>query len=520
MTVIDREVSLQEVAGRKPRTGTLVLVGFFIAYAVLGLIVLTHHEPWRDEAQAWLIARDLTPYQMFFEQMGHEGTPALWHLLNALLIELGLPYAAQAYLNFAFAVATVGLIFWRAPFPPFLKILFAFNYYMAYEFAEIARNFALGTFLLTAVLALFEQRHRRSILFAVAVAFLANANVFTFLMAIAFGLIFAVEAVRDRRIGPALLPALVMAAGGLFAFVQMIPAADNFRTEGAIGMFNMFMPEHVVQAAFDLFFGLFEYKARELAQRWPIAGLLIPAMAVFCATFWLLFLLYIRKSWAALLFFAIVAGNILYIVVFKKGGLPRVHGHLLIAAMGALWLQALLHQPVATLRLPWGMTVPALWLRRAFMVVLCVGLGLSVARTGQHWYKDIRYPFSGAENMAAYLRESGLDARPIVAYESAWGSAVLPYLARDTMFYYPDLQRFGSFLVWTRQWRARYEGLPFDEILRSAEAGIGTLEGVLFLMSHPVDDPRVELLHEAAQHVNRETLYLYRLRGAAPKAVP
>ena len=510
MSLLRREGLLAGPVGKPSRTTTLVTTGLFLAYTVLGLIVLRHHEPWRDEAQAWLIARDLGFHDMLFKQMAHEGSPALWHLLNRLLIDLGLPYASQAYLNFAFAVGTVGIIFWRAPFSTLVKFLFAFNYYLAFEYAQIARNYALGTFLLVVILALFEQRHQRPILYAALIALLANANVFMFLVAFAFGVLHAIETVRRGRYSSAVLPTLIMAAAGLLAVVQMMPADDNFRTDGALGLFNQFKLEGVRVATYDLFFASLDQKIRASSLPWPVTYGIVVAMGVFVVAFWALFLLHIRASWASLLFFVIVVGGILYLIVFKKGELPRVHGHILLAAMAALWLQAALHQPVAALRLARERVVSGAHIMGAFTVLLTVGLGLSVVRTGWNWYKEIRYPFSGAQEMAAYLQQTGLDRWTIVAYESAFGSAVLPYLGPDKMLYYPDVQRFGSYLVWTREWRQRYRGLPFDEVLRSTKADLGTLDNVLFLMSQPVDDPRVELLHSVAQNVHYETYYLYR----------
>ena len=53
------------------------------------------HENWRDEAQAWLLARDLSIPELF-EQMSYEGHPCLWHLLLMPLVRLGLPYISMA----------------------------------------------------------------------------------------------------------------------------------------------------------------------------------------------------------------------------------------------------------------------------------------------------------------------------------------------------------------------------------------------------------------------------------------
>ena len=56
-------------------------------------VVGAHHEPWLDESQAWLIARDSSLGQLLVERVRYEGTPGIWHLLLWLCIRLGLPFA-------------------------------------------------------------------------------------------------------------------------------------------------------------------------------------------------------------------------------------------------------------------------------------------------------------------------------------------------------------------------------------------------------------------------------------------
>ena len=107
-------------------------------YAAMLIILVPRHEPWFDEAQAWLIARDDDPLQMLAQTMRYEGSPALWHLLLMLPAKLGLPYAV---LNWVSAIlATCGLfVFLRfAPFPWLLKAIFPFTFYMLYQYAVVA----------------------------------------------------------------------------------------------------------------------------------------------------------------------------------------------------------------------------------------------------------------------------------------------------------------------------------------------------------------------------------------------
>ena len=38
----------------------------FLLFAILTFFIGLHHEPWADEAQAWLIARDCTIYIRYY----------------------------------------------------------------------------------------------------------------------------------------------------------------------------------------------------------------------------------------------------------------------------------------------------------------------------------------------------------------------------------------------------------------------------------------------------------------------
>src|SRR4051812_40575150 len=60
------------------------------AWCALVAWVLPLHEPWFDEAQAWLIARDATLWEIL-GRMSYEGSPPLWHLLLAPLAKAGAP---------------------------------------------------------------------------------------------------------------------------------------------------------------------------------------------------------------------------------------------------------------------------------------------------------------------------------------------------------------------------------------------------------------------------------------------
>ena len=62
------------------------------AYVIVVATVMCFHEPWFDEAQAWLIARDCSWREMILERPHYEGHPPLWWMMLAIPAKLGVPY--------------------------------------------------------------------------------------------------------------------------------------------------------------------------------------------------------------------------------------------------------------------------------------------------------------------------------------------------------------------------------------------------------------------------------------------
>ena len=97
-----------------------------MAYILYNLSFLICHENWRDEAQAWLLARDLSIPELI-AQMSYEGHPCLWHLLLMPLAKLGLPYVSMNVLSLTVMSVAVALFLWKAPLPLPFKALALFG---------------------------------------------------------------------------------------------------------------------------------------------------------------------------------------------------------------------------------------------------------------------------------------------------------------------------------------------------------------------------------------------------------
>lgn len=169
-----------------------------LCYSIITFIILLFHESWRDEAQAWLIARDLNIIDIF-GQMKYEGHPVIWYLILVPFAKLGLPYVTVKIVSWLICNIAVWLILKKAPFNLFLKILFIFSMPMLYLYPAIARSYCLIPLAITLVAIYFEQRHEKPIQYILSILFLANTHVIMYGMVGILLLLFYIEELIQNR---------------------------------------------------------------------------------------------------------------------------------------------------------------------------------------------------------------------------------------------------------------------------------------------------------------------------------
>lgn len=151
----------------------------FLVFAIVSTVLVWNHEPWRDEARAWIIARDAPNYPAMVSGIWAEGTPALWHTLIYPLAKLQAPYYTLKILHLIIILAAVLLFLRRAPFPKSIKFLFPFGYFILYEYNALARNYALSVLLLF-LAATYYQHKLKTKAYPFLLFLLANTNVYSF----------------------------------------------------------------------------------------------------------------------------------------------------------------------------------------------------------------------------------------------------------------------------------------------------------------------------------------------------
>ena len=167
------------------KTDTRYAIGLTTGFLILGGFTAFNHEMWRDEIQAWLLARDSASFFELFAHLKYEGHPGLWHLCLMPLSRITASPVIMQVFHLLIAGVTVYLFVRYAPFNWLQKFLFCFGYFVLYEYAVIARNYALGLLLLILFCVLFRERYKRPLWIGGILFLLAHTSVHALIVTIA-----------------------------------------------------------------------------------------------------------------------------------------------------------------------------------------------------------------------------------------------------------------------------------------------------------------------------------------------
>jgi hypothetical protein len=225
------------------RRWTWVESAVLAGYAIVVALGIAWHEPWADEAQAWLLARDQGFWHLMLHAVRYEGSPGLWHAMLWVLARLHVSYVGMHWVSGAIAAAGVFVLLRWSPFPLVLRALLPFGFWLAYQNAVVARSyvlFAVLAFSAAAVLRAIARGiapgdgtsrvdSRRLLWLAVILGLMANLSVHGFVASLGFALATLSVLRRRARAGVPLrrtIPAWVLCCFWIFAVATTAPPSD------------------------------------------------------------------------------------------------------------------------------------------------------------------------------------------------------------------------------------------------------------------------------------------------------
>lgn len=170
----------------------------FALYIMLHCLIGAMHEPWFDEAAAWLIAKQSTLHEILFTATAYEGHPPLWHLVLAPFAKAGCPYALTlSAISLAFSGAAVWLIIYRSPFKRPIRILAPFTYFITYQYGIISRPYCMMMLAFALVAITYGKRNDHPGKHAASLLFLSLTHAYGLVFAGGIGLAWAINTVTS-----------------------------------------------------------------------------------------------------------------------------------------------------------------------------------------------------------------------------------------------------------------------------------------------------------------------------------
>ena len=143
---------------KEKRRNNVVNIIVLLIYISANVFLAFHHEAWRDESQAWVLARN-SSFSEILALCSSEGHPCLWFFILKIFHICGLSFRHFSLISILMMVAAAMFLLWKSPFCLVAKICILFSSVFFYYNPVICRVYALVV-LLTVLLCVWWPRRR------------------------------------------------------------------------------------------------------------------------------------------------------------------------------------------------------------------------------------------------------------------------------------------------------------------------------------------------------------------------
>ena len=504
-------------------------LGLTVLFLVVGAFTASHHEMWRDEIQAWLLARDSTSLFNLFANLKYEGHPGLWHLCLMPLSRISHSPVMMQMLHLLITGVTVYLFVRYAPFNWFQKLLFCFGYFVLYEYAIVARNYALGLLLITVFCVLFRERYKRFIWVGCVLFLLAHTSVHALIVVIAIGIALCCEyvfggrflkplneeiaAIEDKRsiwIGFTLI-----GIGIMTAVLQLNPPPDTGFAVAWNFNYNAKRVNDIVKLIFRAYLPIpkttLHFWGSNVLTSYPLFQTIQVPLCYFLMLFSVL--VFLKRPTALLTYFISTFGLLTFFYI-KYHGSIRHHGFLFLTFLMCCWIYrespavnfstAEQAETDSTVNQVFNVAGTAV----LTLLLICHAVGGVIAVRMEH-----RHIFSYGKLTAEYIKSQDMQGLPMIGNKDSAVSPVVGYLQEPRQIYYPRSSRFGSFIRWDK---ARTDSISKRRVIEAAKTlSNEKSQAVLIILNGSLSAKQIEqyklsfLVKFTGSTVRDEGFYLY-----------
>ena len=360
------------------KKNNIINVIIIIVFLGISLLIGINHEPWADEAQSWIIARDASVSEIIWDIARYEGAFPLWHLTLKLFINFGLTYE---YLYIVpIIISLIGLIVFlkKVEVPTYVKILLPFTYYIFYQYTIIARSYCYLLLAFSLLLITYKNRLEKPLKYILSLAFLSLISMHGMIIACGFVLLLFIEIIKLKKIKQYIKNFIIFGIVTVLEIIVLFPSSDLYMTVAAAYTIPEIMMSllGIVSGNGNLFLKIYNVVAFLLLVFLFIKVCLLKNKDVPIVTgivFFFMFIIRFACHHGGIIFFLIIFGVIAYYDEIKK---------------------------------------QAKYIDKIFMAVLILYSILSI----QAGINDITQKYSGAEEMATYIQENKYHEKKIFGF--------------------------------------------------------------------------------------------------------
>ena len=407
-----------------------------LIYTAFSFLLILVHEPWRDEAQFWLLARDASLPEIL-GNISKEGIPPLWQLILKPFVLLGLPYyPTMDLISFVLVAAAAWIFVKKAPFQRFVKYILLFSPVFIYCYSTISRSYALMPIIVVLLAIVYPKRLQRPVIYGLLLAALFEVHVFLWGMIAALAFEFLIATIqaykKDRSIKHAarsLTAAIPMLIVGLQYLIYFYPGAKASNTLG-----NFTLQTNLLNTFYQLILGIGGVLGNTLSVREYFGvyfALFLSAMSLISIARDKRWLKYVLIAGVSILFEGIVSG-----FIYHDGNFRSISVFLILTFV--IWLAKNDNLP---------MEIKLFNSRTTWITVLCAYTFFGMLAAVPYITYDIRYPFSYSQYAAAYIEQNIPSDSLIITSSSPQISALAVYL-EDYTFYDAEKQKPFTYFIW------------------------------------------------------------------------
>lgn len=217
--------------GEKMKKTNIIIV---VAFLLFALLIGSNHEPWVDEAQSWIIARDASAFEIVWNIARYEGSFPLWHLTLKLFIVFGLKY--EYLFIVPIIISAIGLVVFlkKVQAPKFVKILLPFTYYVFYQYTIIARSYCYLLLAFSLLAVTYKNRLQKPLNYVLALVFMSLISMHGMVISVILAITLFIEILKQKNIRKYIKEFIIFGTIIIVECIILFPRSDLYMTVSAV----------------------------------------------------------------------------------------------------------------------------------------------------------------------------------------------------------------------------------------------------------------------------------------------